>query len=226
MSEQDNGNDVNSMESASSTESNNQETVKTVPVENRIAELNRKTDKKFNDLAAKLDQLSTYLTSMQPTAARETTYEGEMVPKGYVDARVKQVYEDQLREKQHQSWKQAVQMFPELDPESDSYDDKFFKLADKEFLRFRQDDVDAPLTAVEIAARKMGLYEKRSKEFVLEDDARRSRILGQGGAPTKSTKEEKSLKMNEGALKRFFGIDAKKLEKRIKSDPERYGKGS
>lgn len=197
---------------------------KSVPVENRIAELNRKTEKKFNDLASKIDQLMSFVNQAQ-TPKTTTSYDINIDPKDYVDARVKQVYKDQVKEKQKESWQKALEIFPELDPESDSYDDKFFKLADKEFSRFREDDIESPLTAAENAARKLGLYDKRIKEANLKDEVRRTRLLGEGGSTSKQTKKEAPVKMNENLLQRFFKIDPKKLQERIKSNPDRYGKG-
>jgi hypothetical protein len=200
------------------------QTSKQVPVENRVAELSRKTEKKLNDLASKLDQLVSYVDSQR---APKTTInlDADIDPKAYVDARVNQVYKEQIKEKQKESWAKALEIYPELDPENELYDEKFFKLADREFSRYREDDIESPLTAAESAARKLGLYEKRKDEHYRRDDSRRSRILGEGGSSSKETKKEQAPKMNASLLKRFFNIDAKKLEQRIKSDPNRYGKG-
>jgi hypothetical protein len=83
-------------------------------------------------------------------------------------------------------------MFPELDPDSDSFDEKFYKAVDAEFSSTNQrKDPKGPLKAAKLVALEMGKIEQLTRSSLLKDEARRSRILSEGSSTPREAKKDK-----------------------------------
>jgi hypothetical protein len=187
---------------------------------NLKAEMNRKISKMSTDLKQEIIDLKRLLSS-KSSVEETTTVEPDM--KRYVDARFQEQHKDEVRKNQESSWSQAIATFPELDENSDSFDEKFFKLADKYYGSFDLGrDSEAPLKAVKLAALEMGKVEQLAREKVIKDEARRSRIISEGASPSRESKKSKEPSLNESALKKL-GINPDKLKARIKGNKDKYG---
>lgn len=171
-----------------------------VPVENRLAELARKQGKAdktlttMQDSISKLTEtLSAFLQNNQAYAEpkQETEqysgYIDEDVSR-YTDARVNSVKSEvqQLKEElsareYRQQLNEAIDMYPELDKNSDSYDPDFYQMVDQNFRIFSQaGSQEAVKDAVALAATKLGKFEQLERERILADEMRRSRRLADG----------------------------------------------
>lgn len=198
--------------------------------DNKLAELLRKVNK-VSELDKKVDQLLSYVSSIQQPAPAPVSpvFEGsddEYVTKAELRAQERIAAERQIKSLQKQSLDSAKQMFPELDKNSEHYDKEFYQLTDELFASsINPADPDGPLKAAKLAAVELNKIEKLARSKVLNDDARRNRILAEGGVEPKSSQAEKSVsKVNSTRLKQYLGVDADKIKARIKANPDRYTK--
>lgn len=192
------------------------------PIKNLKAEMNRKLSK----ISERLEQILPVVTQNQSRVpVAETDIDAAPDYKRYVDARFQEVQKDQVKKAQEQAWSQALEMFPELHQESEAFDEKFYKAADKYYGSFDlARDPEAPLKAVKLAALEMGKIDQLAKEKILRDEARRSRIISEGVSQTRESKREKEPQVNERALAKL-GISADKLKARMKANQEKYRDG-
>jgi hypothetical protein len=190
------------------------------PTKNLKSEMNRK----FSKLEQKIEQLlqqSVQTRSVSPV--EETDNFSAPDYKRYVDARFQEAQKAEVVTSQEKAWQQALELFPELNPDSDQHDEKFYKLADSIYREFDLTrSKNAPLLAAKQAALELGKIEQLAKEKLLKDEARRSRLISEGAAPSRESKKEREPQLNERNLARL-GVDAKKLRDRIKANKDKYG---
>lgn len=205
---------------------------KTVPVENRIAEMNRKFNNLSSNLNEKIDQLINFMqTTNTKTPVENTTSYSANPPSNdvvaYTDTAVGKIREELLIEKQKQSFEKALELFPELDPKSDIYDSDFYTLVDAEFKKQAMSkDPNAPLKAAKLVALDQGKLEKLQRNQVLADESRRTRMLSEGGnAPNKASKTKSAMPDSLKQLSQLFGVKTESVEKLMKSNPGKYGMG-
>lgn len=185
---------------------------------NLKGEFNRKLSKMEQKLDAVLNAFSTNRptnsVAQQPV---DETAEVDTDVKQYVDT----VF---TRESQKTAWQEALSMFPELNPESEQFDERFYKAVDSEFSNNQLRDPRGPLKAAKLAALEMGKIEALTKANILKDEARRSRIMSEGISTPREAKKEKdaSAHFNAGNLAKL-GINAEKLAKRLKENKDKYG---
>lgn len=184
------------------------------PIKNLKGEFNRKLSQMSDKLDAVLNAFST--RQNVSTSAVDETPEVDTDVKQYVSSVVTQ-------EKQRDAWQEALTMFPELNPESDSFDEKFYKAVDAEFSSNQRKDPKGPLKAAKLAALELGKIEQLTRQNLLKDEARRSRILSEGASTPREAKKDKdpAANFNVKGLARL-GIDPEKLAKRIKNNKEKY----
>lgn len=215
---------VNTEASAATAETSSEQATskKEVPLENRLGELTRKMNK-FLDLEKKVDLLVNYVNGLQPSNSSYPSSASYNSGYSDVDSKIDQKL---VELKRFEAFNEAKKIYPQLDKNSDQFDERFYEAVDKEYLRFNQFDIEAPLTAAQIVAQRMGLTAKQIKEQVLLDDNRRTRVLAEGGAvdnkPSKADTASLSS-MNEQRLSKYLGVNPEKLKQRIKSNPDRYG---
>lgn len=127
-------------------------------------------------------------------------------------------------EKQKTALDEAYRMFPEMNPNSDEYDDEFYKQVDAEFSLNLKNDPRGPLKAAQLVALQQGKIEQLTRANLIKDEARRSRILSEGGSQTREAKKaekDPSSSFNTKNLARL-GINSDKLAKRMKANKEKY----
>lgn len=180
-------------------------------VKNLKAEMNRKLSKVTQQL-----ERAVSLIEARGTVPAVEADEDVPVTKTYVDSQF-------VKQGQEKSWKQALELFPELDQESDKFDEKFFKAADGYFAGFDlKKDPEAPLKAVKLAAIESGKIEQLAKEKLLKDESRRSRIIAEGSAAPREQRKEKEPTLNSSALARL-GIKADDMKAHLKANKSKYG---
>lgn len=185
------------------------------PIKNLKGEFQRKL--------SKLDEkLNAVLNAVQARGSASVAQPAEEAVE--VDTDVKQ-YVDTVVTQQHQktAFTKAIDMFPELDPDSDSFDEKFYKAVDAEFSTNQRKDPNGPLKAAKLVALEMGKIEQLTRSNLLQDEARRSRILSEGSSTPREAKKEKdpAQQFNRQGLARL-GINPDKLAKRIKDNKDKY----
>lgn len=183
-------------------------------VKNLKGEFNRKISKLENMVASLIETQS---GNKQAKSVDETVS---------VDTDVKQYVSSVLTEqKQMEAYQQAIQMFPELNPESDDFDEKFYKAVDAEFSSNSRKDPRGPLKAAKLVALELGKIDQLTKASLYKDDARRARIVSEGTAATKEARKEKDVaaNFNANALAKLGIKDPAKLAKRIKDNKDKYG---
>lgn len=185
------------------------------PIKNLKGEFQRKISKLDEKLNAILQSVQGRHNSSVAQSADEAAE---------VDTDVKQ-YVDTVVTQQHQktAFQDAISMFPELDPDSDSFDEKFYKAVDAEFSTNQRKDPKGPLKAAKLVALEMGKIEQLTRSSLLKDEARRSRILSEGSSTPREAKKDKdpASQFNRQGLARL-GIDPEKLAKRIKANKDKY----
>lgn len=186
------------------------------PIKNLKGEFQRKIsklDEKLSAVLAAIQQPRTATVS-QPV---EETVEVDTGVKQYVDT----VFTHQ---KQVDAWQEALTMFPELNPESESFDEGFYKAVDAEFSTNQRKDPKGPLKAAKLAALELGKIEALTKANLLKDEARRSRIMSEGLSTPREAKKEKdvSANFNITALAKLGIKDPTRLAKRIKENKDKY----
>jgi hypothetical protein len=188
---------------------------------NLKAEMNRKFSK-MNEQLMKIAQ-AIETRSSQQSAPVEQTDDDAPVTKTYIEARLQEAERTKVQDAQRTAWTQALEMFPELNQDSDSFDEKFYAVADKHYSTFNLErDSEAPLKAVKLAALELGKIEQLTKEKLLKDESRRSRIIAEGTSAPRESKREKEVQLNATALSKL-GINPEKLKQRLKANKDRYG---
>ncbi len=183
-------------------------------LKNLKGEFNRKLSKMEQKLDAVLNAFNTKSSVSQEPADEAAE----------VDTDVKQ-YVNSVVTQQHQksALDEAYKLFPELDPESDDFDEKFYKAVDAEFTSNQRKDPKGPLKAAKLIALELGKYEALTRANVIKDEARRSRILSEGSSTPRESKksQEPSAQFNVKGLARL-GINPDKLAKRMKDNKDKY----
>lgn len=184
------------------------------PIKNLKGEFQRKISKLDEKLNAVLNAVQA--RTVTASQAVEETPEVDTDVKQYVDT----VFTHQ---KQVDAWQEALGMFPELNPDSEAFDEKFYKAVDAEFSANLRKDPFGPLKAAKLTAMEMGKMEQLTKNKLLKDEARRSRILSEGSSTPREAKktQDPASQFNIKGLARL-GIDATKLAKRIKENKDKY----
>lgn len=178
---------------------------------NLKAEMNRK----FSRINEQLSTLVEFVNQQRQPAPVEKTEIQE-------DGGVRVTVARELAANAHrEQFTNAVNSFPELNQKSDDYDPEFYSAVDRYYTAFTKADPtdrEAFTNALELAAAKFGKTERVLKDKLLKDEARRSRIIAEGGAVPRETKKEKEPQLNLKALQSKLGIDPEKLKKRMKQE--------
>lgn len=188
----------------------------TKPTQDPIKNLKGEFTRKFSKLDEKINQV---LTAMQSRNTVEAPAE-----EADVDTDVKQ-YVNSVMTQTHQktALQEAYEMFPELNPESDNYDEKFYKAVDAEFSTNMRKDPKGPLKAAKLIAMELGKIEQLTQNKLLKDEARRSRILQEGSStPRDAKKASEAVKPEYAKNLSRLGINLDKLNKRIKDNKDKY----
>jgi hypothetical protein len=193
-----------------------------VPVENRIAELNRK----FSGLNGKIDQIISSLQTKGASEVVDETPKRATQAKGSYNA-VDQLRDEMLTEKHVDSFKRAVESFPELDSKSENFDEGFYQETDALFRQLSMTrDPDAPLKAAKFVALEKGKFAQLERNKVLADESRRSRVLSEGGTgPRQASKPKEFVPENLQTLAGLLGADQAKLKDHLKANAKRYRLG-
>jgi len=184
------------------------------PIKNLKGEFQRKLSK----LDEKLNQVLNAVSTKGQTISEPVDETAE------IDNGVKQYVSTALnQQKQVDAWNQALEMFPELNPESEHFDDKFYKAVDAEFSSNQRRDPKGPLKAAKLIALELGKIEQLTRQSLLKDEARRSRIISEGGTTSREAKKDKdpAAQFNVKGLAKL-GINPEKLAQRIKNNKDKY----
>jgi hypothetical protein len=179
----------------------------------------------FNRKLSKIDEkLDRYFQSVTQGKVAASVEETDSSSDSNVD--VSKQVDARLAKKTHeQQFKDAVKTFPELNPGADDYDQGFYQMVDSYYTKFvaaDPSDFDALQNAIELAASKTGRSEKLVREKLLKDEARRSRLIAEGGSIPKENRKEREPSLNVQGLARL-GINPDKLKARLKANKDRYG---
>lgn len=193
-----------------------------VPLGNILAEIQRKLGRTQESVNAKLDMiLQGNRVADKAPIDPPVTIDTDI--KQYVDSQLAPFKEDKqttLLKAQKASLDSVFKTFPELNKNSDEFDNQFFDLAVEFEEKMDASDPQRPLKAAKLAALELGKLEKLTKAKVLQDENRRNRILSEGSAPSKETSKAsgKKLDMNNKAIKQFLKIDPAKIEQVLKDE--------
>lgn len=184
------------------------------PIKNLKGEFQRKISKLDEKLTAVLNAVQARTATSSTAAEEAPQVDGDV--KHYVDT----VFNHQ---KQNDAWNEALGMFPELNPEGDAFDEKFYKAVDAEFSSNLRKDPRGPLKAAKLVAVELGKIEQLTQSKILKDEARRSRILSEGSSTPREAKknQDPSTSFNVQGLARL-GINPEKLAKRMKANKDKY----
>lgn len=190
-----------------------------VKLSNVFKEVTRKLSR-VNDLNTKLDLI---LQGQQARTVDNTSSSAnanlDASVKDYIDARLVADKKAEITSSQQAALKNTYKTFPELDQNSDSFDSDFFQLAIEHEKFIDINDPQRPMKAAKLAALELGKLEKLATQKVLQDEARRSRILGEGSVQPKDTpKKSSTASMNKQALTRLLKIDPALVEKFAKEE--------
>lgn len=176
-------------------------------------------NRKFSKMEQKLDAVLNAFNTKQAPVSQASADEAIEV-----DTDVKQ-YVDTALTQQHQktALEEAYKLFPELDPESDQFDEKFYKAVDAEFTSNQRRDPKGPLKAAKLIALELGKIEALTRANVLKDEARRSRMLSEGISTPREAKktQDPASQFNVKGLAKL-GINPDKLAKRMKDNKDKY----
>lgn len=207
--------DVNTDSVDSSSAEQTDQTNTAVPVENRVAELNRKFSKLERSLDEKFSQLISSMNGPKSQPAEKA------VEATYGDPAVESVVNQALlRDKHAQSYQQAIQAYPELNPDSESFDERFHKNADSYYRALSStNDPDAPLKAIRLAAMDLGKFQQVEREKIMADEAKRMRTLGDGVSSPKSAQKGQSSGLPDSvkSLAQLLKVDLKQAENHYKN---------
>jgi len=220
-------NDVNTSVDSSATEQTAEGTTNAagVPVENRVAELNRKFSKFERSLDEKFSQLISYVQGQQSaTATPQAAVEAPI--NSILNNSVETIVNQKIMQQKHaESYKNVIKSYPELDQNGDNFDGDFHSKADAYYRALSSiNDPEAPLKAVRLAAMDLGKFEQVEREKLVADEANRMRTLGYGGHTSKTgsnaqAKDDSRLK----GLAGLMGVSGSELDKHIKKNATKYG---
>lgn len=184
------------------------------PIKNLKGEFQRKLSK----LDDKLNQILNTVggRSQQVSEPVDETADTDTTVKQYVSSAL-------TKDKQMTAWNETLDMFPELNPDSEQFDEKFYKAVDMEFTSNQLKDPRGPLKAAKLVALELGKIEQLTRQSLMKDEARRSRIISEGATSPREAKKEKDPSSNfnaKGLAK--LGIDPKKLAERMKNNKDKY----
>lgn len=185
------------------------------PIKNLKGEFQRKFSKLEKTNQAILEALKQARVAPASQVVEETPE---------VDTDVKQYVDSVLTQStQKSALQEAYEMFPELNPDSESFDEKFYNAVDAEFSSNLRRDPKGPLKAAKLIAVELGKIEQLTKTKLLKDEARRSRILSEGSSTPRESKkaQDPASGFNVKGLARL-GINADKLAKRLKDNKDKY----
>jgi hypothetical protein len=189
-----------------------------IPLTNVMKELNRKVGR-ISELSGKLDLLLQQQTKPSHTSVDNTFMQGaelDEATRRYIDARLMEEKRSVIEKQQETTIQNVLKYYPELDRDSDSYDEEFYKLAVSYEKAIDTMDPERALKAAKLAALDTGRVERLTKSKVIQDDARRSRLLAEGGIEAKDSKKEKNSSINKSAIKNLLKIDPAKVERYMK----------
>lgn len=198
-----------------------------VPVENRVAELNRKFSKFERTLDEKFSQLINYVQQGAKTAVSAPTQAVDKTPiESILNSNVETIVNQKIMQQKHaESYQDVLRSYPELNQESDTFDEKFHSKADAYYRALSSiNDPEAPLKAVRLAAMDLGKYEQVERERLIADEARRMRTLSDGGSSHKGGQPSQNTDTSKlKGLAGLMGVDTKGLEQHIKKNASKYG---
>lgn len=192
-----------------------------VPLGNTMKEMTRKLNR-LGDISQKLDMILQNNVSPSYSAPDKGSQSAgnalDVNVKNYIDSLRREDKQKDVEKAQTAVLGTVFKTFPELDKSSDEFDSGFFDLAVEYEKSIDQFDPDRSIKAAKLAALDLGKVEKLTKAKVLQDDARRSRILSEGGTSTKESTAKSAPKqtVNKANLARYFKIDSAKVEKYAK----------
>jgi hypothetical protein len=198
-----------------------------VPVENRVAELNRKFSKFERTLDEKFSQLINYVQQGAKTAVPAPTQAVDKTPiESILNSNVETIVNQKIMQQKHaESYQDVLRSYPELNQEADTFDEKFHSKADAYYRALSSiNDPEAPLKAVRLAAMDLGKYEQVERERLIADEARRMRTLGDGGSSHKGGQPSQNTDTSKlKGLAGLMGVDTKGLEQHMKKNANKYG---
>lgn len=224
MSELDN--DVNNPVDSSTQETTVEGTTNAVPVENRVAELNRKFSKFERSLDEKFSQLINYVQGAKAAAPAPTQAVDKTPIESILNSNVETIVNQKIMQQKHaESYQDVLKSYPELNQEADIFDEKFHSKADAYYRALSSiNDPEAPLKAVRLAAMDLGKYEQVERERLIADEARRMRTLGDGGSSHKGGQPSQNTDTSKlKGLAGLMGVDTKGLEQHMKKNASKYG---
>lgn len=178
---------------------------------NLKAEMNRK----FSKINERLDKVLNHIERSQPAPVEETSEPTDV--KTYIDSRFQAERAQEVRTQHERDYQEAVTKFPELDQNSDQFDEKFYALVDKLYTkRSKDNDPEALKEAVEVAAVRLGKVERLAQDKILKDEARRSRLISEGGTTSRESKKAESISLNLENLARVGIKNPDRLKERVK----------
>lgn len=203
------------------------QTTAAVPLENRVAELNRKFQKFEKNLDDKFSQLISSLNGTNAKAQGGYMAADKAPEAAYADNSVEAIVNQTLiKEKHRDSYQQALQAYPELNPDSDQFDEKFHKIADSYYKALASThDPEAPLKAIRLAAVDVGRFQQVEREKLLADEIKRTRTLGEGSMAHRSAQKQTqgSVPENVKGLAQLLKVDLKQIEDKYKNPGKRRG---
>lgn len=215
--------DVNAAATENSSSSEGEGQTPGVPLENRFAELNRKFTQFQRQLDDKFGQLiSSIQTVATPRSASPAVDETPI--EGILKNNVSSIVDEKIMTYKHaESYQNALHAYPELDPNSDKFDDKFHALADRYYASLKTSGfADAPLKAVRMAALDLGKTEQLERERILADEAKRMRTLGEGTNSPKQGQKNRSETSYNQTLAGLLKIDPKSMDDYMKKNSGKY----
>lgn len=217
--------DVNTAAAEASSTSEGEGQSPSVPLENRVAELNRKFTQFQRQLDDKFGQL---ISSLQPAPAKPVAKAVDETPiESILKTNVATMVDEKIMTYKHaESYQNALQAYPELDPNSAKFDEQFHSLADRYYASLKQSGfADAPLKAVRMAALDLGKNEQLERERIMADEAKRMRTLGEGtNSPKQGQKTQKESSYNQ-TLASLLKVNTKGMDDFMKKNSGKYGRG-
>lgn len=195
-----------------------------VPLGNLLAEITRKLGRTHSDVSAKLDVLMQQQAAV-PAQSPDKGADADMLKldpavRRAINSVREEIKQDSVEKAQDASLEQVFKTFPELLKSSDDFDQDFFEKAVAIEKTLDRNDPERPMKAAKLAALEVGKLEKLTKAKVIADENRRTRMLAEGGSPSKDASKQnaKSPKssVNKAAVQRWFKIDPAKVEKQVK----------
>ena len=214
--------DVNNGATDTSSTSAGEGQTPAIPIENRFAELNRKVTQYQRQLDDKFGQLISSIQAIAPQGPVSKAVD-ETPIEGILKNNVSNIVDEKIMTYKHaESYQNALQSYPELDPNSDKFDQSFHALADRYYASLKSSGfADAPLKAVRMAALDLGKTEQLERERILADEAKRMRTLGEGTNSPRQTQKTKDVSYNQ-TLAGLLKVNTKDMDEFIKKNAGKY----